>query len=101
MYQLRTKDGRHNHKLLDATLPDKPSNTRLVDNLEKHGLVKLVASKDDSRIKKIYHTPEAEKVQEQSMEVANQTLNEALEGVTNGQVEIAKEVLQKDYENLS
>jgi hypothetical protein len=35
------------------------------------------------------------------MELANQTLNEALEGVTHGQVEIAKEVLQKVYENLS
>jgi len=27
-------------------------------------------------------------------------LNEALEGVTNGQIEIAKEVLQIVYENL-
>ncbi len=35
------------------------------------------------------------------MEVANQTLNEALTGVTNGQIEIAKEVLQKVYENLN
>ena len=34
------------------------------------------------------------------MEIANQTLNEALEGVTNGQIEIAKEVLQKVYDNL-
>jgi hypothetical protein len=34
------------------------------------------------------------------MEVANLTLNEALEGVTNGQIEIAKEVLQIVYENL-
>jgi hypothetical protein len=34
------------------------------------------------------------------MDVAAQTLNEALEGVTNGQIEIAKEVLQKVYDNL-
>ena len=34
------------------------------------------------------------------MIVANTTLNEALEGVTNGQVEIAKEVLQMVYDNL-
>ena len=39
-------------------------------------------------------------LQEQTMEVANQTLNEALAGVTNGQVEIAKEVLQMVYDNL-
>ena len=34
------------------------------------------------------------------MDVANRTLNEALEGVTNGQIEIAKEVLQMVYDNL-
>ena len=101
LYHLWKEDGQSQQQLCDATFRDKPSITRLVDNLEKLGLVKRVASKDDRRINKIYLTPEAEKLQEQSMEVANQTLNEALAGVTNGQVEIAKEVLQKVYENLS
>jgi DNA-binding MarR family transcriptional regulator len=59
-----------------------------------------VASKDDRRINLIYLTKEAEVLQEQTMDVANQTLNEALEGVTLGQIEIAKEVLQKVYDNL-
>ena len=49
----------------------------------------------------IYLTKQAEQLQEQTMELANQTLNEALEGVTNGQIEIAKEVLQKVYDNLA
>jgi hypothetical protein len=48
----------------------------------------------------IYLTPEALELQVKTMEVANQTLNEALAGVTNGQIEIAKEVLQQVYENL-
>ena len=48
----------------------------------------------------IYLTKEAQKLQEKTMELANQTLNEALSGVTNGQIEIAKEVLQKVYDNL-
>lgn len=101
LYHLWKEDGQSQQQLCDATFRDKPSITRLVDNLEKLGLVKRVASKEDRRINKIYLTPEAGQLQEQSMEVANQTLNEALEGVTNGQVEIAKEVLQKVYENLS
>ena len=101
LYHLWKEDGQSQQQLCDATFRDKPSITRLVDNLEKLGLVKRVASKDDRRINKIYLTPEAEKLQEQSMEVANQTLNEALTGVTNGQVEIAKEVLNIVYENLS
>ncbi len=35
------------------------------------------------------------------MELANQTLNEALKGVTKTQIEIAKEVLQTVYNNLA
>ena len=101
LYHLWKEDGQSQQQLCEATFRDKPSITRLVDNLEKQGLVKRTANKDDRRVNKICLTPEAEKLQEQSMELANQTLNEALAGVTNGQIEIAKEVLHLVYENLS
>ncbi|MEO8768676.1 MAG: MarR family winged helix-turn-helix transcriptional regulator [Ferruginibacter sp.] len=100
LYHLWKDDGMSQQALCDATFRDKPSITRLVDNLEKLKLVKRVASKDDRRINMIYLTPEAQQLQERTMEIANQTLNEALSGVTNGQIEIAKEVLQQVYENL-
>jgi len=48
----------------------------------------------------IYLTDAAKKLQEQSMDLANQTLNEALEGVTNEEIEICKAVLQRVYDNL-
>ena len=101
LYHLWKQDGLSQQQLCDATFRDKPSITRLVDNLEKLGLVKRVSSKEDRRINKIYLTKEATALQEQTMELANQTLNEALAGVSNGQVEIAKEVLQMVYDNLS
>ncbi len=100
LYHLWKADGMSQQQLCDATFKDKPSITRLVDNLEKINLVKRVASKDDRRINLIFLTPEAQTLQEKSMDLANQTLNAALKGVTNGQVEIAKEVLQMVYENL-
>jgi DNA-binding MarR family transcriptional regulator len=62
--------------------------------------VKRVASKNDRRSNIIFLTKEAKNLEQTTMEVANLTLNEALEGVTNGQIEIAKEVLQIVYENL-
>jgi DNA-binding MarR family transcriptional regulator len=101
LYHLWKEDGLSQQQLCDATFRDKPSITRLVDNLEKLGLVKRMADKNDRRINKVCTTPEAQKLLELSMEVANQTLNEALAGVTNGQIEIAKEVLNMVYENLS
>jgi len=100
LYHLWKEEGQSQQQLCDATFRDKPSITRLVDNLEKLKLVKRVPSKNDRRINLIYLTKEAMHLQEKTMEVANQTLNEALNGVTNGQVEIAKEVLHTVYENL-
>jgi DNA-binding MarR family transcriptional regulator len=101
LYHLWKEDGLSQQQLCDATFRDKPSITRLVDNLEKLNMVTRVASKEDRRINKIYLTKEAVELQEQTMVVANQTLNEALAGVSNGQVEIAKEVLQMVYDNLA
>ncbi len=101
LYHLWKKDGISQQQLCEHTFRDKPSITRLVDNLEKQKLVKRVASKDDRRINLVFLTEAAKQMEENLMGLANQTLNEALVGVTHGQIEIAKEVLQQVYENLS
>jgi len=72
----------------------------LVDNLEKLNLVKRVASENDRRINLIYLTKEAQKLQEETMAIADETLNEALENVPTDKVDICKEVLQIVYDNL-
>ncbi|MBC7628130.1 MarR family winged helix-turn-helix transcriptional regulator [Ferruginibacter sp.] len=100
LYHLWKEDGLSQQQLCDATFRDKPSITRLVDNLEKLQLVKRVSSKNDRRMNMIYLAPEAKDLEEKTIELANQTLNEALEGVTIEQIEIAKLVLQKVYDNL-
>ena len=72
-----------------------------LNNLEKAGLVKRVSDERDKRINKVFLTKAAQKLQEQTMELAEETLNEALEGVPPEHIETSKEVLQKVYENLS
>ncbi|HTB52854.1 MAG TPA: MarR family transcriptional regulator [Ferruginibacter sp.] len=100
LYHLWKEDGQSQQQLCDATFRDKPSITRLVDNLEKLKMVKRIAAKDDRRKNLIYLTKEAQELEERTVAVANQTLNESLSGVTNGNIEIAKMVLQKVYDNL-
>ena len=56
LYHLWKQDGMSQQELCNATFRDKPSITRLVDNLEKLKLVKRVASKNDRRINLIYLT---------------------------------------------
>lgn len=101
LYHLWKEDGKSQQDLCNATFRDKPSITRLIDNLEKAGLVKRVADEKDRRINKVYLTKTAQKLQEQTMLLAEETLNEALEGVPPEQVNLCKEVLQKVYDNLN
>jgi DNA-binding MarR family transcriptional regulator len=100
LYHLWKQDGVNQQELCNATFRDKPSITRLVDNLEKLKLVRRVSSKEDRRRNLIFLTETAKKLQDQSMELANQTLNEALEGVPSADIELCKSVLQKVYDNL-
>ncbi|MDP9230665.1 MAG: MarR family transcriptional regulator [Bacteroidota bacterium] len=100
LYHLWKEDSKSQQELCNATFRDKPSITRLVDNLEKLNLVKRGASENDRRINIINLTKQAQKLQERAMELAEETLNEALEGVPVEQVNMCKEVLQKVYNNL-
>jgi len=100
LYHLWKQDGMSQQDLCNATFRDKPSITRLVDNLEKQRLVRRIASKKDRRINEVYLTDNGRVLESTTMTVATQTLNEALEGVSEKQVEEAKEVLQKVYDNL-
>jgi DNA-binding MarR family transcriptional regulator len=87
-------------ELCNASFRDKPSITRLVDNLEKLKLVKRVSSSTDRRMNMITLTDAAKKLQERTMGIASNTLNEALEGVSATDIERAKLVLQQVYDNL-
>lgn len=100
LYHLWKQDGISQQELCNATFRDKPSITRLVDNLEKLQLVKRVSSDSDRRMNLIYLTKQAQKLQEESMGLAEETLNEALEGVPPERIDICKEVLQIVYDNL-
>jgi DNA-binding MarR family transcriptional regulator len=100
LYHLWKQEGISQQELCNATFRDKPSITRLVDNLERLDLVKRVASENDRRINLIFLTKQAQKLQEQSMELAEETLNEALETVPPEKIDVCKEVLQIVYDNL-
>ena len=100
LYHLWKEDGRSQQQLCNATFRDKPSITRLVDNLEKLNLVKRVASENDRRINLIYLTKNAQKLEEETMQIADETLNEALKTVPSDRIDVCKEVLQIVYDNL-
>jgi DNA-binding MarR family transcriptional regulator len=100
LYQLWKEDGSSQQDLCLRTFRDKPSITRLVDNLEKLQLVKRVPSESDRRINLVFLTKQGLKMEEQTMQLAEQTLNEALTGIPTDNINLCKEILQQVYDNL-
>ncbi|GAB3015000.1 MarR family transcriptional regulator [Niabella terrae] len=100
LYHLWKEDGISQQELCRATFRDKPSMTRLVDNLEKAGLVRRIASQSDRRKNLIHLTPKAQAMETVCHGFAAETVDEALQSVSNADIERCKVVLKKVYENL-
>lgn len=100
LYHLWQEDCLSQQDLCKRTYRDKPSMTRLVDNLEKQKLVKRIASKEDRRKNLICLTQTAKDLQYLTVDLANQTMDEALTGLSKTEIETAKKVLYRVYENL-
>ncbi|MBO9619183.1 MAG: winged helix-turn-helix transcriptional regulator [Niabella sp.] len=100
LYHLWKEDGISQQDLCQATFRDKPSMTRLVDNLEKAGMVKRVHSRADRRKNLITLTDKAKQMQDTCYGFAEETVEEALKGVSEDKIETCKQVLKVVYENL-
>lgn len=101
LYHLWKEDCLSQQELCNRTFRDKPSITRLIDNLEKQKLVRRIPSKSDRRINLVCLTDAAQALQSQTIDLANQTMNEALIGVNKEEIEVVKQVFQRVYDNLT
>jgi len=101
LYHLWKEDGLSQQELCNRTFRDKPSITRLIDNLEKQELVNRMPSSSDRRINLVALPNKAKEMQQLTIDLANQTMNEALIGVKKEDIELVKQVFQRVYDNLT
>jgi len=101
LYHLWKEDCLSQQELCNRTFRDKPSITRLIDNLEKQELVKRMPSASDRRINLVCLTENAKDLQQQTIDLANLTMSEALVGVNKEDIETVKKVFQQVYDNLT
>lgn len=99
LLSLWEQDGVTQQELCNATFKDKPSMTRLIDNMEKQHLVVRISDKRDRRTNLIHLTKTGRELENKAFVVANQTLKEALEGVPIEDLKIGQEVLRKVFMN--
>lgn len=94
------KEGVTQQELCNATFKDKPSMTRLIDNLEKQHLVTRKADKKDRRTNLIFLTKEGKSLQDKANKTVQQTMLEAFQGIDPEEITTAKKVLKLIFENI-
>lgn len=94
------KDGVTQQELCNATFKDKPSMTRLIDNMEKLHLVVRISDKKDRRAKHIHLTKEGKGLEDQAHNIVSQTLKEALKDVSQEEINSGQELLRKVFQNM-
>lgn len=100
LLSLWEKDGVTQQELCNETSKDKPSMTRLINNMEKMHLVVRIASKTDKRYNMIYLTKIGRELEEIARFIANRTLKEALNGLSTDELRISQNVLRKIFSNI-
>ncbi len=93
------RDGVTQQELCNATFKDKPSMTRLIDNMEKQHLVVRISDKADRRTNLIHLTKTGKELEERANVVVEKTLREALKDITIEELSISQEVLRKIFYN--
>lgn len=79
---------------------DKNSVTQFIDNLEKKGLVARSVSKDDRRVNNIVVTKEGMALKDSTKQLAIETMEKALEGIPEQDVQTFVDVLKKVCANI-
>ncbi|MEZ5005953.1 MAG: MarR family transcriptional regulator [Bacteroides graminisolvens] len=100
MIYLWEKDGVSQQELCNATFKDKPSMTRLIDNMERQHLVVRISDKKDRRNNLIHLTKTGKDVEPQARIVVSKTLKEALQGIEVKDLQISQDVLKKIFLNI-
>jgi DNA-binding MarR family transcriptional regulator len=94
------KDGITQQQVAMAVSRDRASITRMVDVLEKQGIITRIADKNDRRVNLIYLTKKGKELQSLAAEAAKQVLNQTVKGFTKTEQAAFSGFLQKSIKNL-
>jgi DNA-binding MarR family transcriptional regulator len=97
---LRETDGRRMGDLSKTTSIEVSTLTRLVDNMEKDGLVARRREAGDARAVALHVTAAGKRLTQRIVPIAERYEAVALEGFTAGEAEVLKKALRRLYDNM-
>ena len=93
-------DGCSQQELATGSLRDRANVTRIIDILEREGIVERTDHETDRRIFKIQLTKKGKALETDAMACGRSAIDDALNGVSKSDLEVCMKVLNKTIENL-
>lgn len=94
------EDGCSQQTLATETHRDKPSVTRLLDKMEKEGLVVRKADENDRRLNLIFLTEKGKSYEKEAFRIINEIELVATKGLTDSQIKNLKETVKTIMTNI-
>ena len=99
LYQLDKQDGITQKELAHRTSKDQPTTTRILDALYKKGLIHKKTSENDRRAFLLFLTDAGKEMVKQTLPIEQQTIQEALQNISDADLAFMKQLLQQMSEN--
>lgn len=94
------EDGKSQQFLADQSFRTRPSITRLIDNMEKEGLVERRNDAHDRRSNLVFLTPKGKQLEEKVIKLVKHTVDIAVNGISQEEIQTMRHVFEKIYNNL-
>lgn len=98
--RLWEKDGVSQKELSELSIKDQTTVTRILDKLERKGLIKRQTSPDDRRSFLIFLTDTGRSLENKLVPIAYEVLDEALQGLSEEEIKQMKLLLNKIFMNI-
>jgi DNA-binding MarR family transcriptional regulator len=100
LVRLWERDGRTQSDLCESTFRDKPTMSRMIDALEKGGLVVRRATEGDARAKLVFLTAAARELKPRLVPVAKRLVGQMMKDIPERDLETTRATLQRIVANL-
>jgi MarR family transcriptional regulator, organic hydroperoxide resistance regulator len=93
-------DGRTQQELCELTFKEKPSLTRILNNLEISKFVTRMSDPEDGRTNRVFLTKYCKKIETELLKIAEEVQVKALQEIATTDIEITRRTLQKIMKNV-
>lgn len=101
LIRLWEEDGCTQAELSDATFRDAPTMSRIVVGMEARGLVERRADPADGRVRRVFLTPEARRLERVLVPVVQDLVGRMLAGVPARDLQVTRATLARMFDNLT